>query len=178
MDQFYSGYKTIQHYDAPFEARELTFSCYRGRAFLSKDRTRAYLADAIEQAREKHGIHVWAYVFMPEHVHLLIWPSTESVRMKHVLRSIKQSVARRAIRYLRCENPAGLALLATNNPRQPYRFWQRGPGYDRNITELRTLRYMVDYIHANPVHQVLRGFRQSPLQECLVNVVLVLANAQ
>ncbi len=32
-----------------------------------------------------------------------------------------------------------------------YHFWQRGGGYDRNITEGETLMKMMDDIHLNPV---------------------------
>ena len=67
--------KRCQRWNTPWQAHGLTFSCYRRQAFLSKDRTRGYLADAVNRARETHGFHVWAYVFMPEHVHLLIWPA-------------------------------------------------------------------------------------------------------
>jgi putative transposase len=36
-----------------------------------------------------------------------------------------------------------------------YRFWQRGGGYDRNITDPATLRTMIEYIHNNPVRRGL-----------------------
>jgi putative transposase len=39
-----------------------------------------------------------------------------------------------------------------------YRFWQRGGGYDRNLTEPKTVWAEIDYIHANPVR---RGFCQT-----------------
>jgi len=35
------------------------------------------LRDALEFARERHGFALWAYVFMPEHVHLLLYPQGE-----------------------------------------------------------------------------------------------------
>ena len=34
-------------------------------------------------------------------------------------------------------------------------FWQRGGGYDCNITEPATLAKMIDYIHLNPVRRGL-----------------------
>jgi putative transposase len=39
--------KKCHRYNFPGNAHELTFSCFRGRPFLSKDRTRGYLVDAI-----------------------------------------------------------------------------------------------------------------------------------
>ena len=34
-------------------------------------------------------------------------------------------------------------------------FWQRGGGYDRNVTEPSTLEKMMEYIHLNPVRRGL-----------------------
>ena len=97
---------------------------------------------------------------MPEHVHLLIWPTQEQYSMSDILLSIKQSVARRAVSYLKRYNPAGLSLLATRQKHTPYRFWQDGGGYDRNIRESRTLQRVVRYIHENPVRRGLAGLCQ------------------
>ncbi len=36
-----------------------------------------------------------------------------------------------------------------------FRFWQEGPGYDRNLTEPGTILASIDYIHANPVRRGL-----------------------
>ncbi len=34
-------------------------------------------------------------------------------------------------------------------------FWQSGGGYDRNITDSKTLSFMIEYIHLNPVRKNL-----------------------
>jgi hypothetical protein len=49
------------------EPRELIFSCYRGFSFLARDRIREWFREALEDARSKTGIQLWAYVLMPEH---------------------------------------------------------------------------------------------------------------
>jgi putative transposase len=36
-----------------------------------------------------------------------------------------------------------------------HQFWQKGGGYDRNITEPETLQKTIDYIHFNPVRRGL-----------------------
>jgi len=133
----------------------LTFSCYLTRPFLSKERTCQYLVDAINASRAKHDFDLWAYVFMPDHVHLVIHPRQDQYSIAQILRSIKQPVSRRAIEYLRRGNPAGLRLLATGQQDEPYRFWQKGGGYDRNITKVETLIDAMRYIHNNPVRKGL-----------------------
>ena len=151
--------KKCRRYNSPGNAQELTFSCFRNRAFLSRDRTRGYLAEAIMAAKSKHALDLWAYVFMPEHVHLLICPREEGYSIAAILRSIKQPVSRRAVLYLREHNPQGLAWMATGQVGMPYRFWQAGGGYDRNMTSVEAVVSAAKYIHANPVR---RGLVMNP----------------
>lgn len=106
-----------------------------------------------------HRFALWAYVFMPEHVHLLLWPEEENYSISNFLQSTKQSVSRKALDYLRKENPGGLKHLATGWKDRPYQFWMDGGGYDRNITDRETLLRVVDYIHRNPVR---RGLVETP----------------
>jgi putative transposase len=145
--------KTCQRFNDVGHAHFLTFSCFRRQPFLAYDRAGGWLVDAVNRAREKHRFHVWAYVVTPEHVHLLIWPTEADYDVGGILNSIKQSVAKRALAFVRS---TALALLARTEHRQPsgethYRFWQRCGGYDRNIVEETTLYQLIEYVHANPV---------------------------
>jgi putative transposase len=150
-------YKLCKRLNEPGHAHALTFTCFRGQQFLSKNRPRRWLVDAIDRARSDQQFHLWAYVIMPEHVHLLLWPTIERYSISRILSSIKQSVAKRAIFYLRRQAQAKLRLLEDRQPngKLHYRFWQRGGGYDRNITEPTTIWAEIDYIHANPVRRGL-----------------------
>jgi putative transposase len=124
-------------YNEPGQPRELTFSCYRHYAFLGRDRTRTWLCEALAEARTEFGFELWAYVIMPEHVHLLVYPGDVPERMSAFLRALKAAVARLAIRYLETNAPQWLARVTVREgPRQRRRFWQPGGGYDRNITSM------------------------------------------
>ena len=92
---------------------------------------------------------------MPDHVHLLICPQKPDYSISQILISIKQSVSRKALIYLRKHNLQGLKSLATGQKHSPYRFWQDGGGYDRNITSIETVINIVAYIHNNPVRKNL-----------------------
>ena len=92
----------------PGHAHELTFSCFRGYAFLQAERTCQWLADAINEARQECDFSLWAYVFMPEHVHLLIRPNRKIYDISTVLKAIKQPVGIKAVKYLR-KHCAGVA---------------------------------------------------------------------
>jgi putative transposase len=150
--------KTCERFNTPGGAHELTFSCFRRRKFLSRDRTLGYLAESIIQAKEQHQFHVWAYVFMPEHVHLLLWPVLEEYFIEDILKSIKLPVARKAVAYLRTNNPKGLLQLATGQKHAPYRFWQAGGGYDRNLHSREAIKSAIDYLHNNPVRRELAAY--------------------
>jgi len=150
-------FKLCKRHNEPGHAHELTFTCFRGRAFLLGDHARQWLVDAIQLARRKHEFHVWAYVFMPEHVHLLIWPTKVEYNVSSVLSTIKLSVTRKALSHVRKNAPHFLERMADAQPNGEihYRFWQRGGGYDRNSTEPTTIWNQIDYIHANPVRRGL-----------------------
>ena len=98
---------------------------------------------------------------MPEHVHLLVWPTEHPYKISSFLQSVKTSVARTAVAYVKKKAPSFLPRLLDRQPNgdEHYRFWQRGGGYDRNITEPTTLWHEIDYLHANPVR---RGLCQCP----------------
>jgi len=148
--------RTRRRFDEPGQARELTFSCYRGYAFLGRDRTRTWFLEALESARRKWSFDLWAYVLMPEHVHLLIYPRGLEPKVGKLAGQIKESVARRAIAHIEANVPHWLPRITVlEGGRTRRRFWQPGGGYDRNVLEPATVHRMIEYLHANPVRRGL-----------------------
>ena len=149
--------KTCKRFNTPGDAHALTFSCFRRQPFLTKDGSRRWLLDAIDRARSKHNFHVWAYVIMPEHAHLLVWPTEPAYEISEILSSIKQSVVKRALFFVRSRAPEFLPRMEDRQPdgSTHYRFWQRGGGYDRNVNEPATVHHQIEYIHNNPVRRGL-----------------------
>ena len=145
-----------RNFTHPGHAHELTFSCYRSFEFLKAERTCLWLIDAINTARLKHDVAVWAFVFMPEHVHLLICPRRTEYDIAAIRQTIKEPVAKKAIRYLKTNSLEWLSRIAVRKGNQTrHQFWQKGGGYDRNTTEPATLHKMIEYIHLNPVRRGL-----------------------
>jgi putative transposase len=153
--------KTLRRYNDPGHAHALTFSCFRRQPFLGKDRSRQWLVDAIDRARDRLRFHVWAYVVMPEHVHLLIWPTGPEYDVSDILNSVKLSVVKRAVPFVRRAAPSFLARMEERRPggKVSHRFWQPGGGYDRNVVEPETAYREIEYIHNNPVR---RGLCERP----------------
>jgi putative transposase len=94
---------------------------------------------------------------MPEHVHVLLRPRQPVYQMSLIRTALKVPVQRKALAFLRREAPDFLRRLRDEQPggEVHYRFWQRGGGYDRNVTDPATLRAMIEYIHDNPVRRGL-----------------------
>ncbi|HZK81856.1 MAG TPA: hypothetical protein VFC46_12330 [Humisphaera sp.] len=144
-------------YDIPGHAHFLTFSCFRQFPLLSKDRSRGWVVEAIQKARELFDFDLWAYVFMPEHIHLLVHPRQESYSMGRILAALKRPVSCQARDFLAStENDRWLERLTVQEGREKvFRFWQAGGGYDHNLWNDRPIREVIDYIHANPVRRGL-----------------------
>ena len=113
--------------------------------------------ESLDTARKKHMFDLWAYVLMPEHVHLLIFPKADDYSISAILTDIKQPVTRKALKYIGRHAPTSLSIMRDEQPsgKIAHRFWQRGGGYDRNLTHSKTIHATIDYIHANPVRRGL-----------------------
>jgi putative transposase len=115
------------------------------------------LSEAIDRANERHRYRLTAFVFMPEHVHLLVVPESGASDIDHLLNAIKRPFSFRIKRQLTNENgPLLQRLTVQQRPGiRSFRFWQEGPGYDRNLDRPGTTLASIDYIHRNPER---RGF--------------------
>lgn len=149
--------KTRRCYNEPGHAHALTFSCYQRLQLLNRDRTRLWMVQALELARRRWELELWAYVIMPEHVHVLVYPMLYEYDISKILHGIKMSVARRAIRFLRAQKSPLLKRLEVTSPsgRTEDQFWEQGGGYDRNIYQDKVAVATIDYFHENPVRRGL-----------------------
>jgi putative transposase len=149
--------KQVRSYNEPGHAHELTFCCFRRLPLFSKDRSRLWFIQAMATARTRCHFALWAYVIMPEHVHIIVSPRQVNYEVRLIRAALKIPVQRKALAFLRREAPAFLNRLRDQQPNGMlhHRFWQRGGGYDRNVTDPKTLAAMIDYLHQNPVRRGL-----------------------
>lgn len=120
--------KLCKRFDLSGQAHELTFCCYKNQNFLSKQLTCDFLAKSINKASKVHKFEIWAYVFMPNHVHLLVFSKKKEYSISKFLLAIKQPVSQKAITYLKNNNPKGLKKLKTGQQDVKFRFWQKVAG--------------------------------------------------
>jgi putative transposase len=149
--------KTRRSWNEPGHAHFLTYSCNQRWPLLKRHRAGQWVVDALERARRELEFAIWAYVIMPEHVHVLMCPNSAPYDMSRILVALKKPVATCANAYLRStDNQAWLDRLTVRYPsRSVFRFWQAGGGYDRNIFRDASVPSIVDYIHANPIRRGL-----------------------
>jgi putative transposase len=108
----------------------ITFSCYRRLPHLAAPEPKSTLEQIIERTRQSHNFFLYAYVLMPEHVHLLL-----SEPAKHTLAS--------ALRVIKGESSK---LLKGSREH----LWQTRY-YDFNTFTTGKFVEKVRYIHRNPV---------------------------
>jgi len=154
-------YKRIRHFNVPGHLHFLTFSCHDRLPILTNDLWRAQLAEALNDARRKHHVDLWAYVFMPEHVHLLVRPREDQYRVDRFLKTVKQGSSKRILNRMRKTSSPLLKRLAVHRKdgQGRHSIWLPGPGYDTNLWTLERIIEKARYCHRNPV---CRGLVASP----------------
>jgi putative transposase len=120
----------------------VTFCCYHRHPFLTTDASRRIFESALERVRRSFRLHVYGYVVMPEHVHLLL-SEPEKDTLADALKSLKQGVARRLIGDHPLKPKTGLNGA-------PQHFWQKRY-YDFNIRNYPQFVEKLRYVHRNPV---------------------------
>lgn len=99
---------------------------------------------------------LWAYVIMPTHIHLLVWPRKDIYSISRFLNHVKGKTASRYREILKMNNPDRYALFFVQfRGSQSFRLWQRGGGYDRNLWNGKAIHNSIGYIEANPVRAKL-----------------------
>jgi len=151
--------KTIKHYHRPGDLHELTFSCYKRLPLLTNDDRQRRLARCIDEAGVAEDIQLVAFVFMPEHLHLLVDPWQPQPDIGRYLARVKQPFSKQIkARLVATASPLLSKLTVRERPGKTcFRFWQEGPGYDRNLTQPATILAAIDYLHHNPVRRSLVG---------------------
>jgi putative transposase len=108
----------------------ITFSCHHRLPYLEAPKPKEILERVIERTRSTHNFLLYAYVLMPEHLHLLL-SEPKNHSLSSTLRVIKGESSK---------------LLKGNRNH----FWQPRY-YDFNVFTTRKFKEKIQYIHRNPV---------------------------
>lgn len=137
-------------------AHELTLRANRRQPILESDLVCSHLAERIREESDRFDFSVWAFVFMPDHFHLLVHTERLNADIGAYLDAIKQSLQDKAIEVLTEQAPQVLGRLRSQQGgRTVYELWQRTTGQNRNVDFTRPLRPLIDHLHENPVRKGL-----------------------
>lgn len=134
-DAMPSGLKRFQNAES---LHFVTFSCFHRFPLLENPGARETVEAILEATRARHLARVYAYVLMPEHVHLPINEPPPTL-LAQFLKAVKQVTSRK----LRGERE---------------KFW-RDRYYDSNVRGQEARSEVIRYIHRNPVK---RGLVKKP----------------
>jgi putative transposase len=149
--------KTVRHVHEPGHLHELTFSCYRRLPLLTNDPWREGLARSLDEANREARVELVGFVFMPEHLHLLVHLTDPAQSIGRYLARIKQPFSKQ-IKEILIRDQSGLLRRLTVRERPGktcFRFWQEGSGFDRNLYAPAAIEASLAYIHQNPVRRGL-----------------------
>ena len=118
----------LKRYQLTGDFHFITFSCYHRLPYLGSEPSRDLFERSLEQARRRYVFHVFGYVVMPEHVHLLVSEPKRDT-LSRAIQALKTSVSKQS-------------------PQKP--FWQVRY-YDFNVRSRAKRTEKLRYIHRNPV---------------------------
>jgi len=110
----------------------ITFSCVRHRPILGTEPARDTFCDLLERTRELYAFDIFAYVIMPDHVHLLV-TEPEGKPLSVAIQILKQRFSK---------------------TRAEKHVWE-SRYYDFNIRSEKKRAEKLRYIHWNPVRRNL-----------------------
>ncbi len=112
---------------------------------------------AIDRACKRYQVKLASLVLMPEHLHMLVFTHLKQLPIDSLLYAMKRPFSYR-IKQLLIESQSHLLEKLTIRERpgkSVFRFWQEGPGYDRNFHAQQATLAAIDYIQRNPVRRGL-----------------------
>jgi putative transposase len=125
----------LRRYEQTQNFHFITFSCYRRQPFLKTETAKDFTLQVLEQTRQQQKLCIAAYVFMPEHIHLLTNEPAIGT-LATFLQIFKQRTSRQ---------------LKSPDPKQ---FWERRC-YDFSVHSEQKRVEKIRYIHRNPVQRGL-----------------------
>jgi len=149
--------KKCKRYNTLGHAHELTFSTYRQKGYFEDTFLCDLFLEELDKTRNELHYSLWAYVVMPTHIHLLVWPQQQDTyHISQFLNHVKGRTAGRYREHLQQNAPEKYArFLVLFRGAKSFRLWQRGGGFDRNMVHSKAIYNAIRYIEANPVQAKL-----------------------
>jgi len=150
-----------RHFYGLNQLHYITTSTYRRARLFDSERFKRQFVTTCRDLREELRFRIIGYVLMPEHFHILLWPS-ELANPSEIMQKLEDRSAKFILKNLRhnqefawCERMLErLELPPTVHHHACHRVWQRR-FYDFNVWSEKKIQEKLDYMHNNPVERRL-----------------------
>ncbi|MEQ6119676.1 transposase [Reichenbachiella sp. MALMAid0571] len=116
---------------------------------LQVNKRKEIILNSLQYLVEEKAAKVYAYVIMPNHIHLL-WKPLENKKFQNVQLSFMRFTAQKLLYQLQDSGYRHIDDFLVESKDRKYQIWQRNPlaveMYSRKVIEQK-----LDYIHNNPV---------------------------
>ena len=137
-----------QHYPDFFTATILQW-----KHLLKKDKYKDIILSSLEFLAEQNRVHVYGFVIMPNHLHLL-WRIGKEYKREDVQRDFLKYTAQRIKADLKRHHPQLLEKFRVNAKDRAYQIWERN-SLSIQIYSEKVMIQKLNYIHLNPVRSGL-----------------------
>jgi len=129
---------------------------------LSENYNRDIVMNALQYLVKNNKVKLYAYVIMPNHIHLLLQPLNEQTKNENLQHSLLSYTAHQFKKFA-IENGIDLKAYEVKDSDRQYQFWERNPLsieiYSKEVAEQK-----LNYIHNNPWHEKWKLFSSSITQ--------------
>jgi putative transposase len=123
---------------------------------LQNDNTASIVLGQLNISRLKHQYRILAYVVMPNHIHLVLWPPGE-MQLGRVIGEFKALTTREIISLWEKNGNPDVGHLIVNRGGKTHKTLWVPRCFDHNCRTVETVREKIDYCHLNPVKAGLVG---------------------
>jgi len=142
----------------PFQPEYLYFITTRiagGKPIFCRPSLAQLVVSSLRHMREQGWIKLYAYVIMPNHIHLIV-RFLNNHTPSQVMRDFKKFTAQCIVKQLKAEGETNMLSLfqqvVTRSTRQGYKVWEDG-FFDKQIVSEEVFLQKMVYIHHNPVQE-------------------------
>ena len=134
----------------------LTFTVVKWLSVFAKKDYMKILWDSLQYCRQKKGMRLYAFVFMTNHIHLIVSAEKTTIKLWEIIRDFKKFTAQKIIQLMQKEESCKQLLSIMrkigrkNKANVQYQFWIQNDGA-KEIYSDNFLEQKMEYIHLNPV---------------------------
>ena len=145
-----------------------TATILKWKRLLKPDKYKDIVIESLRFLTEKRRVEVFAFVIMPNHIHLL-WRINSKLKRENVQRDFLKFTSQQIIKDLQKQHPQVLEEFKVDAKDHAYQVWERNALsvdiYSRGVFEQK-----LDYIHNNPLQEKWQLCEDAETYEFFKNV--------